>query len=96
MWIGERGKVNGEFIKNPAIMAPEAAKYAHAPFGLGEGYLDTFKNIFGDVYDWIRGGKKMDEKKANFPTFVTGHEEIAIVDAALKSNESRSWVDVEY
>ena len=96
MWIGERGKVNGEFIKNPAIMAPEAAKYAHAPFGLGEGYLDTFKNVFSDVYTWIREGKRMDEKKANFPTFVTGHEELAIVDAAIRSNESGKWEDVEY
>ncbi|HEB33163.1 MAG TPA: hypothetical protein ENI15_20165 [Spirochaetes bacterium] len=77
-------------------MAPEAAKYAHAPFGLGEGYLDTFKNVFSDIYNWIREGKRMDEKKADFHTFVTGHEEFSIVDAAIRSNESGKWEDVEY
>lgn len=96
MWIGERGKVNGEFIKNPAIMAPDAAKYTGAPSGLGEGYLDTFKSIFSDVYEWIREGEKMNEEEVNFPTFLTGHEELSIIDAVLKSHETGTWVDVEY
>jgi len=96
MWIGERGKVNGEFIKNPAIMAPDAAKYAGAPCGLGEGYLDTFKSIFSDVYEWMREGKKMDEEEVNFPTFLTGHQELSIVDAVLRSHDTGTWVDVEY
>ncbi len=96
MWIGERGKVNGEFIKNPAIMYPDAATYAGAPCGLGEGYLDTFKSIFSDIYGWIREGKGMDEQKVPFPTFLTGLQELSIVDAVLKSGESGTWVDVEY
>lgn len=96
MWIGERGKVNAEFIKNPAIMDPEAAKYAQTVGGLAEGYLDTFKNIFSDVYDWIRSGKSMDMESASFPTFLTGHEELLIVDAVLTSNRKQEWVDVSY
>ena len=93
MWIGERGRANSEFIKNPGIMAPGAAKYAGAPCGLGEGYLDTFKNIFGDLYGFIASGKKMDIQKADFPTFLTGHEELLIVDAVLESSRKNSWVD---
>ena len=93
MWIGERGRVNAEFIKNPAIMEPDAAKYAGAPCGLGEGYLDTFKSIFSDVYGWILSGKRMDMEKAEFPTFLTGHEELRIVDAVIKSNKKGKWVD---
>jgi predicted dehydrogenase len=96
LWIGARGEVNREFIKNPAIMAPDAAKYACTPGGLGEGYHDTFKSLFSDVYGWVRDGKRMNETEADFPTFLTGHQEIAIVEAVLKSNESSQWVDVGY
>jgi predicted dehydrogenase len=94
MWIGERGKYNGEFIKDPSIMAPAAGKYADAPCGLGEGYLDTFKAIFGDIYGWLREGKRMDEENAPFPTFETGHLELSIVDAVLESARKGKWVDV--
>ena len=96
MWIGRRGAVNGEFIKNPAIMASDAAQYCGAPCGLGEGYLDTFKNIFSDFYAWIRDGKKMDIDKVPFPTYQTGHEELSIVDAVLMSNETGKWEEVHY
>ncbi len=48
------------------------------------------------MYNWIREGKRMDEEKANFPTFVTGHEELSIVDVAIRSNESGKWEDVDY
>ncbi len=93
MWIGERGRVNGEFIKNPTLMEPDAAKYAGAPCGLGEGYLDTFKSILSDLYGWILSGKEMDMKEAKFPTFLTGHEELVIVDAVLESSKKGKWVD---
>jgi predicted dehydrogenase len=94
MWIGERGRYNGSFIKDPSIMAPEAGKYASVVGGLGEGYLDTFKAIFGDIYGWLRAGKKMDEDNAPFPTFTTGHQELAIVDAVFESARKGGWVDV--
>lgn len=96
MWVGERGAYNGEFIKDPAMFAPEAAPYAGAPCGLGEGYLDTFKSIFSDFYAWIREGKPMDPQKANFPTFLTGLNELNIVDAIIESAEKGAWVNVDY
>jgi predicted dehydrogenase len=95
LWIGARGEVNSEFIKNPAIMAADAAKVTVTPAGLGEGYHDTFKSLFSDVYDWVRHGGSMSEE-VDFPTFLTGHQELLIVDAVLKSHETGKWVDVEY
>lgn len=97
LWVGERGAVNGELIKDPAMLASGAAGYAGAPGGLGEGYLDTFKNIFSDVYGWIREGKAMDEEEVVFPTFVTGLQELILVDAIFESNvRNGQWVDVKY
>jgi hypothetical protein len=76
-------------------MAPEAAKYAGVVVGgLGEGYQDTFKAIFGDIYGWLREGKRMDEGDAPFPTFETGHRELSIVDAVFESVRKGTWADV--
>ena len=97
MWIGRRGDLNGQFIKDPAMFAPEAARYTGAPCGLGEGYLDTFKNIFSDYYSWIRSGKAMNEQEVPFPTFVTGLQELLLVDAILESSRKKGqWVEVTY
>jgi predicted dehydrogenase len=94
LWLGSRTEPNGEFVKDPSIMAPGAARYANMPCGLGEGYPDTFMNSFSDFYGWLKEGRAMDEEKAPFPTFKTGCQELAIVDAVLKSNGSGTWADV--
>ena len=96
MWVGERGRLNSEFIKDPTMFVPEAARYAGAPCGLAEGYLDTFKGLFADFYAWVRDGKPMNTKSADFPTFLTGLNELNIVDAILASVKARQWVDVKY
>jgi predicted dehydrogenase len=97
MWVGKRGELNGEFIKDPVMFHPDAARYAGAPCGLGEGYLDTFKNIFSDFYSWIREGKAMDEEKVTFPTFLTGLQELLLVGAILESNAKKGqWIEVTY
>jgi predicted dehydrogenase len=96
MWVGERGRPNGEFIKDPVLFYPEAVPYGYAPCGLGEGYLDTFRSVFADFHSWILSGKPMDAAKAPFPTFLTGLSELAIVDAVLESARADKWVDVKY
>ncbi|MGA2481470.1 MAG: Gfo/Idh/MocA family oxidoreductase [Spirochaetia bacterium] len=96
MWVGERGRSNGEFIKDPVLFYPEAAPYGYAPCGLGEGYLDTFRSVFSDFHSWILSGKPMDVTKVPFPTFLTGLSELNIVDAVLESAKKNAWVDVKY
>ena len=96
MWVGERGRSNGEFIKDPVLFYPEAARYGYAPCGLGEGYLDTFRSVFADFHSWILSGKPMDVNKVPFPTFLTGLSELNIVDAVLESARANKWVDVKY
>jgi predicted dehydrogenase len=94
--IGRREKENGAFMKDPSLMDPSASRYAGAPCGLGEGYLDTFKNIFSDVYGHIRDGLAMNSETGDFPTFKTGYEQLCIVEAVLRSNESGTWEEVLY
>ena len=94
MWVGQRGAPNSQLMKDPLVFAPEAARYASVAAGLGEGYLDTFKNVFTDFHSWILSGQRMDTARAGFPTFLTGLSELEIVDAVLESAKRDRWVDV--
>lgn len=96
MWVGKRGAQNRQFMKDPNLFYPDAAKYGYVAAGLGEGYLDTFKGVFADFHSWILSGQPMDVAHATFPTFLTGLNELNIVDAVLESARRNTWVDVAY
>ena len=94
--IGQRNRANELLCKDPVLMDSTAARYAGVPGGLEEGYLDTFKNIFSDVYTYIRNGAVPGNDAASFPTFKTGYEQLCIVDAVMKSSVSGAWEKVAY
>ncbi len=94
MWIGYREKANELLIKDPSLLSEEAKSYAHYPGGHPEGYPDGLKNLFLNVYDFIRSGKDPLKEKRNFPTFEDGHWENKIVEAILKSNKEQRWVEI--
>src|ERR1041385_702514 len=71
LWIGRRREPNGEIIKDPSLMSPEARGYAGYPGGHAEGYPDTFVQLFKDFYAYVDGGDF--SKPRSFPTFETGH-----------------------
>jgi len=96
MWVGRRETQSRQFMKDPNLFYPDAAKYGYVAAGLGEGYLDTFKSVFADFHSWILTGKPMDVAQAAFPTFLTGLNELRIVDAVLESARRNTWVDVGY
>lgn len=94
LWVGYREKPNEVIIKDPSLLDESARKYAHYPGGHPEGYPDGPKNLFMNVYDFIRAGKDPRQDQPDFPTFADGHWEIKIVEAALKSNKTKNWVEV--
>ena len=94
MWIGYREKSNEILIKDPSLLDDEAKRYAHYPGGHPEGYPDGPKNLFINVYDFIRSGKDPINDEKDFPTFEDGHWENKIVEAVLESNKKQKWVDV--
>jgi predicted dehydrogenase len=95
LWIGHRGQANEILIKDPLLLHESARRYAHYPGGHPEGYPDGPKNLFANVYAFIRGGADPRNGKPDFPTFVDGHAENLIVEAVLRSNKTRRWVDVQ-
>jgi predicted dehydrogenase len=95
LWSGFREKANEVLIKDPSLLHPDSRKYAHYPGGHPEGYPDGPKNLFLDVYDFIRSGKDPRNNSIDFPTFKDGDRENRIVEAVLTSSKSRKWVEVK-
>jgi predicted dehydrogenase len=90
LWIGNRNANNQIIIKDPSLMKPEARSYADLPGGHSEGYDDTFKQVFRRFYRSI----EEPGSPAEYPEFVDGLRQLTILEAELKSSQSRAWVDV--
>ncbi|WP_025896792.1 Gfo/Idh/MocA family protein [Kordiimonas gwangyangensis] len=92
LWIGHRDKPNQMLLKDPSLMAPNAAHHASYPGGHSEGYPDTFKQCFRAFYDHIAAGLSGDPQ---YPTFEDGHRQVALCEAILESNRTATWVRLE-
>ena len=94
LWIGYRDRPNAMLIKDPALLDENARGFAHYPGGHPEGYPDGPRNLFANLYRYIRDGRTPGRDPADFPTFEDGHAEVVIVEAVLRSHERQAWVDV--
>jgi len=92
LWIGKRDEANGLLSKDPALLSPEARRYAAYPGGHAEGYPDTFVQLFRDFYEYVEAGNF--EAPQKFPNFQTGHQELLLCEAIIKSQQKRAWVKV--
>ncbi len=98
LWIGHRGRANEVLAKDPGLLDPAAARYAHLPGGHQEAWADAFANILRDVYEFIRAGKSpRDPHPPAFATFEDGYRANCIVEAILASAKAGSvWTPVTY
>jgi predicted dehydrogenase len=94
IWIGYREKGNEVIIKDPSLLDKSVRRYAHYPGGHPEGYPDGPKNLFNNVYTYIRQQKDPLKDSADFPTFADGYRANKIVEAIMKSNTKKAWVKV--
>jgi predicted dehydrogenase len=92
LWIGRRNRANEELPKDPALLSPQARRYAAYPGGHAEGYPDTFVQLFRDFYGYIEAGDL--KAPRTFPTFETGNDEMVLCEAIEQSSRTRSWVTV--
>ena len=94
LWIGSRREANRLLPKDPSLMSPRSRGYSAYPGGHQEGYPDTFVQLFKEFYKYIQRGDFVAPR--TFPTFDTGHEELALCDAILQSSRARLWVPLPY
>jgi predicted dehydrogenase len=93
LWIGHRSEPNQILMKDPSLLSPEARAVSSYPGGHTEGFPDTFKQLYGKVYDYIFAGDL--SKTPDFPTFADGHYEMLLCEAIEKSAREKSWVKVK-
>jgi predicted dehydrogenase len=90
LWIGHRDRPNELLLKDPALLAPEARPFASYPGGHGEGFPDTFKNLYQSFYSYLDAGDFA--AAPDFPTFADGHRALRVGEAILRSAREDRWV----
>ena len=91
MWIGKRDSANQVLLRDPSLFDRESASVISFPGGHNEGFPDTSKQMFREVYENIRKGTM---EGAKFPTFKDGLRELILCERILESNEKECWVKV--
>ena len=92
LWIGKRDGNNEVKLRDPANFHPEASKLISFPGGHNEGFPDTSKQMFKEVYQAIAEGKQPENPL--FPTFEDGLRELLLCDKIIESNKKQAWVTV--
>jgi predicted dehydrogenase len=89
--FGNRDGANETAVRATPAFGDGAAGLMDYPPGHVEGFPDTFKMNFRAIYSAIL------DDKAVPPLFATaedGHQEVAVCEAILKSNQARTWITV--
>jgi len=92
LWIGNRDSANAVLMKDPGLLDQEATALVSFPGGHQEGFPDTSKQLFKEVYAAVREGSQ--PKDPLFPTFESGLRELIIGDRIVESNKKQAWVAV--
>ncbi len=93
LWIGSRNGPNQVLERDPALLGRTAAALCHYPGGHAEGFPDTFKQLYLDVYGWITAGRQAGVP-AGFPSFADGCREVELCEAIAQSAATLRWVSL--
>ncbi len=91
LWIGHRDRPNELLLRDPSLLHPEAASLCAYPGGHNEGFADTDKQHFYQIYRRILHP----EEGLPYPAFADGLEELRINDAIKRSAETQRWESVK-
>jgi predicted dehydrogenase len=92
LWIGKREKANEHLMKDPSLFYPEASALISFPGGHNEGFPDTSKQMFKEVYAAVATGKQ--PENPSYPTFASGLRELIIGERIVESNKIQAWVKI--
>ncbi len=91
LWIGERDTLNGALMRDPALLHPSASKLVSYPGGHNEGFPDSFKQCFRQIYDFIRSDGMANNLPVVFPTFEDGVRELQLNEKIVASARGNCW-----
>lgn len=92
MWIGVRDGANGLLMRDPSLVYEEVRSLITYPGGHNEGFGDTSKQLFKEVYEAVAAGAPPALPK--YPTFADGYRELLICERILDSSRSDQWTKV--
>ena len=92
LWIGKREKANEQLMKDPSLVHREVSSLVSFPGGHNEGFPDTSKQLFKEVYAAIAAGKQ--PVHPTYPTFADGWRELLIGERIVESNKKQAWVNI--
>lgn len=92
LWIGKREKANENLMKDPSLLYPEASALVSFPGGHNEGFPDTSKQMFKEVYAAVIEGKQ--PANPSYPTFANGLRELIISERIVESHKKQAWVKI--
>jgi predicted dehydrogenase len=92
MWIGKRETYNGVLMRDPSLMYQESRELISFPGGHNEGFPDTSKQLFKEVYKAVKEGKQ--PVYPLFPTFKDGLREMILCERIVESHKKQAWVKV--
>jgi predicted dehydrogenase len=92
LWIGKREKANEHLMKDPSLVHREVSSLVSFPGGHNEGFPDTSKQLFKEVYAAVAAGKQPEQP--TFPTFADGLRELLIGERIVESNKKQAWVTI--
>jgi predicted dehydrogenase len=89
--FGNRDGANETAVRATPAFGDGAAGLMDYPPGHVEGFPDTFKMNFRNIYSTIieHKGERL------FASVDDGHQEVVVCEAILKSNQARKWIDVQ-
>lgn len=92
LWIGKRNEANQQLMRDPSLVDPEVRSIIAYPGGHNEGFGDTSKQLFKEIYAAVREGKQ--PAKPTYPTFAEGLRELKLCDGIVESHRKQAWVKV--
>ena len=93
LWIGHRGRPNEILQRDPSLASPDAARVIGYPGGHVEGYPDTFRALFAEVYADVAADGPSAEPR--YPTFADGHDALLVTEAVARSSQEQRWIRIE-
>jgi predicted dehydrogenase len=92
LWIGHRDEPNQTLLRDPSLVHADSRALISFPGGHAEGFPDTSKQLFKEVYAAIREGKQ--PEAPTYPTFRDGLRELILCERIVESHKKQAWVTV--
>lgn len=97
LWVGRRDEPNQTWVKDPPLLDPSVRSLAALPGGHYEAWSDAFRNLMRNILTFIAEDRPPSEADGtSFPTFATGVNIAAIVDAiAASARAGGRWQSIK-